>query len=352
MQDGRRVGDWIADRYEIFDIHTGGMGVVYVVYDHKGHRAIASWRSRPSATSSCSTRSRTSASSPSAGPGSSSTGTRTSCRAYSVQEIQGKPYAVLELVTGGDLRRWIGTSRLDLRQILRFGPVLSGDGTRGDEGPVLSPRHQARKPPGHRRGDPQDHRLRPGQGQGGGTRRCLGGADDPIPLAETGADLLAFNPEHSQPIRWDDRPRPSLDHRGDPGVTIDLPGAGHDPLDPDFDPDDVGATIDLPGHADPYHDLDDTLVDPSQTIDLPPRVTAVPLAGDSGEGSVGSTMDWSGRSERPANEIDEILATVDWKADRPADRGSPGDASGDTPMADSTMTQDLEAVTGEPRGRG
>ena len=36
MQDRRRVGDWIADRYEIFDIHTGGMGVVYVVYDHQG----------------------------------------------------------------------------------------------------------------------------------------------------------------------------------------------------------------------------------------------------------------------------------------------------------------------------
>jgi len=32
----RRIGDWIVDRYEVFDIHVGGMGVVYIVYDHRG----------------------------------------------------------------------------------------------------------------------------------------------------------------------------------------------------------------------------------------------------------------------------------------------------------------------------
>ena len=42
-------------------------------------------------------------------------------RAYSVEVIEGRPYVVLELVQGGDLNRWIGTPRLDLRQALRFG---------------------------------------------------------------------------------------------------------------------------------------------------------------------------------------------------------------------------------------
>ena len=35
--------------------------------------------------------------------------------------IAGTPFVVLELVTGGDLRRWLGTSRLSLPQALRFG---------------------------------------------------------------------------------------------------------------------------------------------------------------------------------------------------------------------------------------
>ncbi len=30
----RPVGDWIADRFEIFAVHPGGMGVVYVAHDH------------------------------------------------------------------------------------------------------------------------------------------------------------------------------------------------------------------------------------------------------------------------------------------------------------------------------
>ena len=42
-------------------------------------------------------------------------------RAHSVEIIEGRPYVILELVQGGDLTRWIGTSRLDLVQTLRFG---------------------------------------------------------------------------------------------------------------------------------------------------------------------------------------------------------------------------------------
>ena len=116
----RRVGDWIADRYEIFDIHTGGMGVVYVVYDHQGasgQRVLAlkslrdeflrDRRSIARFTTECNAWIRLDRH-------------PNIVRAYSVQELEGKPHAVLELVTGGDLRRWIGTPRLDLRQALRF----------------------------------------------------------------------------------------------------------------------------------------------------------------------------------------------------------------------------------------
>jgi hypothetical protein len=29
-----RVGDLIQDRYEVYDIRAGGIGIVYIVYDH------------------------------------------------------------------------------------------------------------------------------------------------------------------------------------------------------------------------------------------------------------------------------------------------------------------------------
>ena len=116
-----RVGDWIDNRYEVFDVRKGGMGVVFIVYDHRGefgHRVLAlktlldeflldtrqvarfvteieTWIKldrHPNIV-----------------------------RAHSVQVIAGTPFVVLELVTGGDLRRWLGTSRLTLPQALRFG---------------------------------------------------------------------------------------------------------------------------------------------------------------------------------------------------------------------------------------
>ncbi len=120
MQEGLRIGDWIAERYEVFDIHTGGMGLVYVVYDHQGvagQRVLAIktlrdefLRDRKSVarfTTEC-------------GAWIKLDRHPNIVRAYSVQEFEGKPHAVLELVTGGDLRRWIGTPRLDLPQVLRF----------------------------------------------------------------------------------------------------------------------------------------------------------------------------------------------------------------------------------------
>ncbi len=36
MTGALRVGDWIGDRFEVFDIHEGGMSLVYVAHDHLG----------------------------------------------------------------------------------------------------------------------------------------------------------------------------------------------------------------------------------------------------------------------------------------------------------------------------
>lgn len=120
-ENKRQVGDWIAGRYEIFDIHAGGMGVVYVVYDHQGasgHRVLAlktlrheflqDTRQVERFVRECHTWIKLERH-------------RHIVQAYTVQVLDDKPHAVLELVTGGDLRRWIGTSRLDLPQVLRFG---------------------------------------------------------------------------------------------------------------------------------------------------------------------------------------------------------------------------------------
>jgi serine/threonine protein kinase len=121
MPGVRRVGDWIGERYEVFDVHEGGMSIVYVVHDHLGKSGrtvvalktlrdeLLGYRMRLSRFA-------------------------TECRlwvqlgkhpnivqAYAVEIIEGKPFAVLELVQGGDLVRWIGSPRLDLAQTLRFG---------------------------------------------------------------------------------------------------------------------------------------------------------------------------------------------------------------------------------------
>jgi serine/threonine protein kinase len=116
----KRVGDWIADRFEIFDIHEGGMSLVYVVHDHlgkSGRTVVALKTLKDELLSHRIRRSRFA----------------TECRlwvqlgqhpnivqAHAVEILEGKPFVVMELVQGGDLIRWIGTSRLDLRQTLRF----------------------------------------------------------------------------------------------------------------------------------------------------------------------------------------------------------------------------------------
>ncbi|CAN5649763.1 hypothetical protein BH23PLA1_BH23PLA1_01260 [soil metagenome] len=121
MTCDRNIGDWIDNRYEVFDIHTGGMGLVYVVYDHQGdpgQRVLALKTLRDEFLMDSRRMNRF----------------VTECRtwvrlerhpnivrAHSVQMIGGRPFIVLELVTGGSLRRWIGSPRLDLMTVLRFG---------------------------------------------------------------------------------------------------------------------------------------------------------------------------------------------------------------------------------------
>jgi serine/threonine protein kinase len=115
------VGDWIGGRFQVFDVHEGGMSLVYVVNDQSGGpgpQVVALKTLRNELLRSRIRISRFAA----------------ECRiwvqlgehpnivrAHSVEIIDGRPYVVLELIQGGELSRWIGTPRLDLTRALRFG---------------------------------------------------------------------------------------------------------------------------------------------------------------------------------------------------------------------------------------
>jgi serine/threonine protein kinase len=115
------VGDWIGGRFEVFDIHEGGMSVVYVASDHQGVRGRNVVALKTLREELLRSRIRV---------GRFATECRlwvqlgehpNVVRAHAVEIIERRPYVILELVQGGDLTRWIGTSRLDLLQALRFG---------------------------------------------------------------------------------------------------------------------------------------------------------------------------------------------------------------------------------------
>ena len=117
----RPVGDWIDDRFEIFAVHPGGMGVVYVAHDHKGTAgrnllAIKTlrdewlldpdWSARFAAECELWVR----------------LGSHPNIvHAHAVERFNDRPHILLELVTGGDLRRRIGTPDLDVPRILDLG---------------------------------------------------------------------------------------------------------------------------------------------------------------------------------------------------------------------------------------
>jgi len=121
VADVTSVGDWIAGRFQVFDVHEGGMSVVYVVNDHQGASGRSVVALKTLRDELLRSRIRVSR-------------FATECRlwvqlgehpnvvrAHAVEIIEGRPYVILELVQGGDLTRWIGTPRLDLSQALRFG---------------------------------------------------------------------------------------------------------------------------------------------------------------------------------------------------------------------------------------
>ncbi len=117
----RPVGDWIAGRFEIFAVHPGGMGVVYVAIDHQGspgRRTLAiktlrdEWLADPEWTARFAAE----------GELWVALGTHPNIvHAYSVEEFDGKPYILLELVTGGDLRRRINSGSITLPSALHLG---------------------------------------------------------------------------------------------------------------------------------------------------------------------------------------------------------------------------------------
>jgi len=117
----RPVGDWIADRYEIFAVHKGGMGVVYVAHDHlgpPGRKIVAiktlldqwlaqkDWAARFAAECQIWVRLGVH---------------RNIVHAHSVEVFDGRPHIILELVTGGDLKKRIGTPGLDVKHALHLG---------------------------------------------------------------------------------------------------------------------------------------------------------------------------------------------------------------------------------------
>lgn len=115
-----QIGERISDRWEIKKILGGGMGVVYIVYDHEWREVFAAKTFQDSAVPH--------------DPVAISRFTREALawinldrhpnvtRAHSVRTIDDKPFLFLEYIIGGDLSDWIGRPRLldDLPRALGF----------------------------------------------------------------------------------------------------------------------------------------------------------------------------------------------------------------------------------------
>lgn len=138
-EDEFDVGERIENRYEVVDIRRGGMGIVYLCYDHEQREPIAikSFQSRflnnERAVSRFSNEAVTWV---------KLEKHRHVVQARLVQNILGRPHIFLEHISGEegytpDLRGWIDHNRLDLQHSLEFGLHIA-----------LGMQHATRKVPG------------------------------------------------------------------------------------------------------------------------------------------------------------------------------------------------------------
>lgn len=114
------IGDRIGGRWEVHRVLRGGMGVVYVVYDHEWEEVFAAktfqdevFALRPAVATRFEQEARAWVAldfHPNI------------VRARMVHQIEGRPLLFLEYVPGGDLSAWIGTPRIteDLPLLVRF----------------------------------------------------------------------------------------------------------------------------------------------------------------------------------------------------------------------------------------
>lgn len=120
MATNWQIGDRIQNRWEIYKILRGGMGIVYIVYDQELREPFAAktfqdeiFAGNPRIANRFTQEALTWV---------NLDAHQNVTEARFVGTIEGKPFLFLEYVSGGDLGGWIGTPRLteDLPQALRF----------------------------------------------------------------------------------------------------------------------------------------------------------------------------------------------------------------------------------------
>ena len=121
MVSAYSVGDWIGGRFQVFDVHEGGMSLVYVVNDQMGGAGPQVVALKTLRNELLQSRIRVGRFAAECRLWVQLGAHRNIVRAHSVEIIDGRPFVVLELIQGGELSRWIGTPRLDLPRALRFG---------------------------------------------------------------------------------------------------------------------------------------------------------------------------------------------------------------------------------------
>ncbi len=126
-EDEFKQGDTIESRYEVADVRRGGMGVVYLCYDHDQREpvAIKTFQSRFLNNERAVNRFNNEAVT-----WIKLDKHRHVVQARLVQNIMGRPHIILEHISseegyGPDLRSWIDHKRLDLRRSLEFGLHIS-----------------------------------------------------------------------------------------------------------------------------------------------------------------------------------------------------------------------------------